>query len=103
MVGIENLILKRNTKGKIMVLVITYITPAVIAIILSIFYTKVDPGDEHPTRGNLIAVILAGLLPVLNIVMCLTLTLYFIVNSKFMAKFHEWLDQPVFKKSKDNK
>ena len=103
MVGIENLILKRNTKGKIMILVITYIIPAVIAIILSIFYIKVDPGDEHPTRGNLIAVILAGLLPVLNIVMSLSFTLYFIFNSKFMAKFHEWLDQPVFKKSKDNK
>ena len=47
MVGIENLILKRNTKGKIMVLVITYIIPAVIAIILSIFYIKVDPEDER--------------------------------------------------------
>ena len=103
MVGIENLILKRNTKGKIMVLVITYIIPAVIAIILSIFYIKVDPEDEHPTRGNLIAVILAELLPVLNIVMSLAFTSYFILNSKFMDKFHEWLDQPVFKKSKDNK
>ncbi len=86
-----------------MVLVITYIIPAVIAIILSIFYIKVDPEDEHPTRGNLIAVILAGLLPVLNIVMSLAFTSYFILNSKFMDKFHEWLDQPVFKKSKDNK
>ena len=86
-----------------MVLVITFIIPAVIAIILSIFYIKVDPEDEHPTRGNLIAVILAGLLPVLNIVMSLAFTSYFILNSKFMDKFHEWLDQPVFKKSKDNK
>ena len=86
-----------------MVLVITYIIPAVIAIILSIFYIKVDPEDEHPTRGNLIAVILAGLLPVLNIVMSLAFTSYFILNSKFMDKFHEWLDHPVFKKSKDNK
>ena len=102
MVGIENLILKRNTKGKIMVLVITYIIPAVIAIILSIFYIKVDPEDEHPTRGNLIAVILAGLLPVLNIVMSLAFTSYFILNSKFMDKFHEWLDQPVFKKRCNN-
>ena len=84
-------------------LVITYIIPAVIAIILSIFYIKVDPEDEHSTRGNLIALILAGLLPVLNIVMSLAFTSYFILNSKFMDKFHEWLDQPVFKKSKDNK
>ena len=81
-----------------MVLVITYIIPAVIAIILSIFYIKVDPEDEHPTRGNLIAVILAGLLPVLNIIMSLAFTSYFILNSKFMDKFHEWLDQPVLKK-----
>ena len=86
-----------------MVLVITYIIPAVIAIILSIFYIKVDPEDEHSTRGNLIALILAGLLPVLNIVMSLAFTSYFILTSKFMDKFHEWLDQPVFKKSKDNK
>ena len=83
-----------------MVLVITYIIPAVIAIILSIFYIKVDPEDEHPTRGNLIALILAGLLPVLNIVMSLAFTSYFILTSKFMDKFHEWLDQPVFKKKK---
>ena len=86
-----------------MVLVITYIIPAVIAIILSIIYIKIDPEDEHPTKRNLIAVILVGLLPVLNIVMSLAFTSYFILNSKFMAKFHEWLDQPVFKKSKDNK
>ena len=86
-----------------MVLVIVYILPATIALILSIIYIKIDPEDEHPTRGNLIAVILAGLLPVLNIVMSLAFTSYFILNSKFMDKFHEWLDQPVFKKSKGNK
>ena len=86
-----------------MVLTIVYILPAALALIFSIIYIKIDPEDEHPTRGNLIAVILAGLLPVLNIVMSLSFTLYFIFNSKFMDKFHEWLDQPVFKKSKDNK
>ena len=86
-----------------MVLVILYILPATIALILSIIYIKIDPEGEHPTRGNLIAVILVGLLPVLNIVMSLAFTSYFILNSKFMDKFHEWLDQPVFKKSKDNK
>lgn len=86
-----------------MVLVITYIIPAVIAIILSIFYIKVDPQDEHPTRGRLIVIILAGLLPVFNIAISVAFTSYFILTSKFMDKFHEWLDQPVFKKSKDNK
>ena len=86
-----------------MELIIFYIIPAIIALILSIIYIKIDPESEHPTRGNLIAVILAGLLPVLNIVMSLAFTSYFILNSKFINKFHEWLDQPVFKKSKDNK
>ena len=85
-----------------MVLVITYIIPAVIAIILSIFYIKVDPQDEHPTRGNLIVIILAGLLPVFNIAISVAFTSYFILTSKFMDKFHEWLDQPVFKKRCNN-
>ena len=102
MVGIENLILKRNTKGKIMVLIIVYILPATLALILSIIYIKIDPESEQPTRGSLIAIILTGLLPVLNIAISVAFTLYFILNSKFMDKFHEWLDQPVFKKRCNN-
>lgn len=85
-----------------MVLVIVYVLPAIIAILLSIIYIKIDPEGEHPTRGSLIAIILAGVLPVLNIAISIAFTLYFILNSKFMGKFHEWLDQPVFKKRCNN-
>jgi hypothetical protein len=86
-----------------MVLVIVYIIPAILALILSIIYIKIDPEGEDPTRGSLIAIILAGLLPILNIAISIAFTAYFILNSKFMDKFHEWLDQPVFKKKKDNR
>ena len=85
-----------------MVLVIVYVLPAIIAILLSIIYIKIDPEGEHLTRGSLIAIILAGVLPVLNIAISIAFTLYFILNSKFMDKFHEWLDQPVFKKRCNN-
>ena len=81
-----------------MELIIFYIIPATIALILSIICIKIDPESEHPTRGSLITIILAGLLPVLNIALSLALTLYFIRNSKFMDKFHEWMEQPAFKK-----
>ena len=85
-----------------MVLVIVYVLPAIIAILLSIIYIKIDPEGEHLTRGSLIAIILAGVLPVLNIAISIAFTLYFILNSKFVDKFHEWLDQPVFKKRCNN-
>lgn len=85
-----------------MILVVVYVIPAVLAIILSIIDIKIHSKGERLTRGNLLAVLLAGLLPVINIVISVAFILFFVLDSKFMNKFREWIEQPAFKKSKGN-